>query len=74
MKTFDILEAAEFLKVDRTTVRPLLYKVSTVMEMLDISRTTVYRLIAKGDLKLIKIGISGSRITSASVHGILGTE
>jgi len=52
-------------------MQPLLYKISNVMTLLDISRATVYRMIARGELALVKIGASSSRITSESVHSIL---
>lgn len=44
----------------------LLYKVKRVENLLDISKTTVYKLINKGELELVKVGNS-SRITASSV-------
>ncbi|WP_103860097.1 helix-turn-helix transcriptional regulator, partial [Burkholderia pseudomallei] len=39
-----------------TTTPKKLYRIKAVMDMLSISRTTVYRLVDKGKLKLVKIG------------------
>ncbi|MFC5460558.1 helix-turn-helix transcriptional regulator [Massilia niabensis] len=50
---------------------PLRYRISMVMHLLDISHATVYRMIAKGDLELVKLGSRTSRITSASVQRII---
>lgn len=56
------------------TVRetPLLYKISSVMDLLQISHATVYRLVASGELKLVKLSTRASRITSESVSNLLG--
>ena len=51
---------------------PLLYKFSSVMALLEISHATVYRMVAHGELELIKLNTRASRITSASVTKILG--
>lgn len=59
----------------RTLVRkevPLLYKISSVMELLQVSHATVYRLVANGELKLVKLSSRASRITSESVAKLLG--
>lgn len=50
--------------------RPLLYRVSVAMEQLSVSRATIYRMVARGELELVKIGARSSRITSASVARI----
>lgn len=50
---------------------PLLYKVSSVMALLEISHATVYRMVANGELELIKLSARASRITSASVARVL---
>ena len=52
--------------MDSTT--PKLYRVSEVVKLLSVSRATVYRLVADGKLKLIKIGRHSSRITADSVN------
>ncbi|WP_371869735.1 helix-turn-helix transcriptional regulator [Duganella flavida] len=52
-------------------LRPLLYKISSVMELLEISHATVYRMVANGELELIKLSTRASRITSASVARVL---
>jgi excisionase family DNA binding protein len=51
---------------------PLLYKISSVMELLQVSHATVYRLVANGELKLVKLSSRASRITSDSVAKLLG--
>lgn len=50
---------------------PLLYKISSVMELLQVSHATVYRLIARGELKLVKLSSRASRITTDSVAKLL---
>jgi excisionase family DNA binding protein len=50
---------------------PLLYKISSVMELLQVSHATVYRLVASGELKLVKLSSRASRITSDSVAQLL---
>ncbi|KVC69391.1 transcriptional regulator [Burkholderia ubonensis] len=54
-----------------TTTSKKLYRISAVMGMLSISRTTVYRLVDKGKLKLVKIGERSSGITAKSVEAIM---
>lgn len=51
---------------------PLLYKISSVMDLLQVSHATVYRLVASGELKLVKLSSRASRITSESVTNLLG--
>jgi predicted site-specific integrase-resolvase len=53
---------------------PLLYKISSVMDLLQISHATVYRLVASGELELIKLSTRASRITSESVSNLLGRK
>ena len=50
---------------------PLLYRIPMVMHLLDISHATVYRMISRGDLELVKLGSRTSRITSASVERVI---
>jgi excisionase family DNA binding protein len=47
-----------------------LYKITTVMKMLDVCRATVYRLIERGQLEKVKIG-TATRITGASVERLI---
>lgn len=47
--------------------RPLLYRISVVMRQLAVSRTTIYRMVSRGELEMVKISARSSRITSASV-------
>ncbi|VWD51564.1 helix-turn-helix domain-containing protein [Burkholderia contaminans] len=48
-----------------------LYKVREVMRQLSISKTTVYRLVGAGKLRLVKIGTRPSYITAESVDAFL---
>ena len=58
-----------------TTTSKKLYRIKAVMDMLGISRTTVYGLVDKGKLKLVKIGERFSGITAESVEAIMaGTD
>jgi len=58
-----------------TTTSKKLYRIKAVMDMLSISRTTVYGLVDKGKLKLVKIGERFSGITAESVEAIMaGTD
>jgi excisionase family DNA binding protein len=52
---------------------PVLLSVTQTAEILNISRTSVYRLLETGDLDAIRINLTGDRkptvrITSDSVH------
>ena len=51
---------------------PLLYKISSVMELLQVSHATIYRQVANGQLKLVKLSSRASRITPDSVAELLG--
>lgn len=50
---------------------PMLYKISSVMAMLEVSHATVYRMVASGQLELVKLSVRASRITSSSVDRVL---
>jgi predicted DNA-binding transcriptional regulator AlpA len=45
-----------------------LYKVSTAMEMLDVCRSTIYRMGARGELEIVKIGVRATRVTAQSIE------
>ena len=49
----------------------MLYRISSAMEYLQVSRTSIYRLLARGDLELVKIGARTSRITSDSLLRVM---
>jgi excisionase family DNA binding protein len=49
----------------------MLYRVTEVMAMLNVSRPTIYRMIARKQLRLVKIG-AASRITAESVKSVVG--
>lgn len=53
---------------------PMLYKITSVMALLEISHATVYRMVAKSELDLIRLSSRASRITSASVARILANR
>lgn len=59
------------LKAERV---PMLYKITSVMALLEISHATVYRMVANGELDLIKLSSRASRITSASVARVLANR
>ena len=50
---------------------PMLYKITSVMALLEISHATVYRMVANGELELIKLSPRASRITSTSVARVI---
>jgi predicted DNA-binding transcriptional regulator AlpA len=50
---------------------PVLYRISSVMTMLEVSHATVYRMIGRGELELVRISARSSRITSQSVARIV---
>ena len=45
-----------------------LYKISSVMKKLDVCRATIYRMPARGELELVKIGQRATRITADSIE------
>lgn len=53
-----------------TMTEPLLYKVRTAMTMLDVSRTTIYRMVKRGELDIVPVGTHGTRITAASLERV----
>ncbi|WP_353401135.1 helix-turn-helix transcriptional regulator [Duganella hordei] len=57
--------------IPRQERTPMLYKISSVMALLEVSHATVYRMVASGQLELIKLSARASRITSASVARFL---
>lgn len=62
------IDSAPKLQPERT---PMLYKITSVMALLEISHATVYRMVANGELELIKLSSRASRITSASVARVI---
>lgn len=50
-------------KMERT-----LYKVSSAMLKLDVCRATVYRMAARGELDIVKIGLRATRVTAESIN------
>lgn len=49
----------------------LLYRIPTAEAKLEVSRSTIYRLVNDGELVLIKVGKRASRITAASLHALI---
>ena len=47
------------------------FQINRVAQMLDVSRSTVYRLVRDKRLTLVKVGKRGSRITAESVSELL---
>ena len=45
----------------------LIYRINEVVQMLQVSRATVYRLVKAGHLKFVKVGTSASGITAESL-------
>ncbi len=56
------------MQPDKASTTQLLYRVSNVMKMLDVSRSTVYRMIDRGELKLVRLTPTSVRISAESVH------
>jgi len=48
----------------------ILYKVASAMKKLDVSRATIYRLVGRGELEVIKIG-TATRVTGASIDRLI---
>lgn len=47
-----------------------LYRIKNAMQKLDVCRATIYRMAARGELDLVKIGRT-TRVTSASLDRII---
>lgn len=45
-----------------------LYKVSSAMRMLDVCRSTIYRMAARGELQLVKLSERATRVTAESIE------
>jgi excisionase family DNA binding protein len=50
---------------------PKPYRIPAVMAQLSVSRATIYRMVAAGKLRLIKIGARSSGITAESIETLL---
>jgi excisionase family DNA binding protein len=50
---------------------PLIYRVAAVTQKLGVSRATVYRLVERGELKLVKISTRASGITADSLRAFV---
>lgn len=49
----------------------VIYRISAVMKQLSVSRATIYRMVSRGELKLVKISKRASGITADSIQAIL---
>lgn len=50
----------------------LIYRIREAMDTLGVSRSTIYRLVKRSELKLIKIGsTTSSGITAASIKAMI---
>jgi len=49
-----------------------LYRVSNAMKLLDVCRATIYRMVSRGELEIVKVG-RATRITSASIDRIINS-
>lgn len=55
-----------------TTARaPLLYRISSVMTLLEVSHATIYRMVGRGESELVRLSARSSRITSESVAKVV---
>jgi len=48
-------------------MEPILYRVTTAMKKLNVCRATIYRMAARGELELVRIGQRATRITAESI-------
>jgi predicted DNA-binding transcriptional regulator AlpA len=49
----------------------MLYRISSVMVLLEVSHATVYRMVGREELELVRLSMRASRITSDSVDKII---
>jgi len=54
--------------IKQTESRPLTYRINVAMAKLGVSRSTIYRLVNEGKLKLVKISARASGITADSLE------
>lgn len=59
---------------DTDAREPMLYRISSVMALLEVSHATVYRMIGRGELELVRISARSSRITSESVARVVASR
>ncbi|MDP9645870.1 helix-turn-helix transcriptional regulator [Paraburkholderia caledonica] len=50
---------------------PLIYRISIAMGKLGVSRATIYRLVGRGELKLVRFGKKASGVTAESVQAFI---
>lgn len=54
--------------------KPMLYRISSVMALLEVSHATVYRMVGRGELVLVRLSARSSRITSESVEKVVAGQ
>ncbi|MBD9406225.1 helix-turn-helix transcriptional regulator [Acidovorax sp. 22279] len=57
-----------------TAQHQLAYQINRAAEKLDVSRSTIYRLVNDKHLTLVKVGKRASRITAKSIHDYLASR
>jgi excisionase family DNA binding protein len=53
------------------TQEPMIYRINHVCAMLNISRSTIYRMVKAGALKKVRLGLNSCGITSESISSLL---
>ena len=56
---------------DNQARAPMLYRISSVMTLLEVSHATIYRMVGRGELVLVRLSARSSRITSDSVAKVV---
>ena len=57
-----------------TATLPKLHRINDVAAALGVSRNTIYRMVRRGALTLIRIGPNSSGITDASIQKLTGSH
>jgi excisionase family DNA binding protein len=55
------------VSTEEKSMEQTLYRISSVMKKLDVCRATVYRMAARGELEIVKIGQRATRVTAESI-------
>lgn len=45
-----------------------LYKITSAMKKLDVCRATIYRMAARGEIDIIRLGLRCTRVTAESIE------
>lgn len=57
-----------------TPTLPKLHRINDVASVLGVSRNTIYRMVRRGVLTLVKIGPNSSGITDANIQKLTGNS